>query len=222
MDYDPRLLLMVDIESLDLGPRTVVTQIALLGYDLEQDQHLKLNYNEFLPIQPQLDAVKPRTISAQTLWFWFQQPDEARLRFENNLGDDPFDLQYLAKSFTDTFRRMIVGYESSYVIVAKGPQFDLVAIESLLTELDVEVPWQYDRVDDLRTLLRKAKINPKDVPTPPGFIKHVAFWDALWQIDQYLACRAGTVRILAEDEHAEPTGLPRTDPQKTLPGLPKN
>lgn len=220
MNYEPKLLLSVDIESLDLGPRTVVTQIAMLGYDLEQDTRLKLHYNEFLPIQPQIDMKPARTISAQTLWFWMQQPDEARLRFENNLGDDPFDLQYLTKSFVDTFRRMTADYES-YVIVAKGPQFDLVAIESLLTELDLEVPWDYDAVDDLRTLLRKAKINPKDVPTPEGFIKHVAYWDADWQIDQYLACRAGTVRILVEDEHAAPTGLPNTEPQKALPGLPR-
>lgn len=219
MFEEPRLLLMVDIESLDLGPRPVITQIAMLGYDLEQDVHLPTRYVEFLPIQPQLDAIKPRTISASTLWWWFQQSDEARLRFEQNLGDDPFDLQYLAKSFVDTFRKMTAGYDS-YVICARGPQFDLVAIESLLLELDLTVPWRYGWVEDLRTLMRKAKLHSSDVPQPEGFIHHVAYWDSLWQISQYLACRSGTVRIL-DEAHAAPTGLPSTDPQKRLPGLPK-
>lgn len=215
-----RLLLMVDIESLDLGPRPVITQIAMLGYDLEQDKHLTLNYNEFLPVQPQLDAAKPRTISMSTLWFWFQQPREARLRFENNLGDDDFDLQYLCKSFIDTFRRMIAGFDS-YVICARGPQFDLVAIESLLVENGLSAPWDYDKVEDLRTIVNRSGLDISQVPKPEGFIKHVAYWDSMLQIDQYLACQAGSVLILAEDAHAEPTGLPSLDAQKPLPGLPK-
>jgi hypothetical protein len=216
---DPKLLLMVDIESLDLGPRCVITQIAMLGYDLEQDKHLSIRYAESLPVQPQIDMASPRTVSMSTLWFWMQQPDEARRRFEDSLGDDPFDLQYLGKSFIDTFRRMVAGYES-YVICAKGPQFDLVAIESLLTDLDLSAPWDYDAVDDLRTMLRHSKIDPYEVPKPEGFIKHVAYWDARFQINQYLACRAGTVKILTE-EHKDPTGLPSLDPQKPLPGLPR-
>lgn len=210
-----KLLLMVDIESLDLGPRCVITQIAMLGYDLEQDKLLTQNYAEYLPIQPQLDMLKPRTISASTLWFWMQQPDEARLRFENNLGDDLFDLQFLGRSFIEKFRRMTQGFDS-YVICARGPQFDLVAIESLLHDLELTAPWDYSAVDDLRTLMNRAGMHTDDVPKPEGFIKHVAYWDARYQIDQYLAQRAGTVRILATD-HTEPTGLPSTDPQRKLP-----
>lgn len=137
------------------------------------------------------------------------------MRFENNLGDDPFDLQYVAKSFVDTFRRMVAGYES-YVICARGPQFDLVAIESLLQELDMEAPWIYDRVEDLRTVLAHSKIDPKEVPTPEGFIKHVAYWDCRYQIDQYLAALAGSVKIVTPEPAAKPTGLPSTDPQKPL------
>ena len=154
-----------------------------------------------------------------TLWFWMQQSDEARLRFEKNLGDDPFDLQYLAKSFVDTFRKMTAGFES-YVICAKGPQFDLVAIESLLNDLGLEAPWEYDQVVDLRTLLQHAKINPKEVPTPDGFVNHVAYWDARYQIDQYLACKLG--RVIHEPDTATKLaevgqGLPETNPQRSLP-----
>jgi hypothetical protein len=55
------------------------------------------------------------------------------------------------------------------------------------------VPWEYDRVVDLRTMLKRAGISGLNVPKPAGCIPHVAFWDARWQINQYLAASRGSV-----------------------------
>lgn len=220
----PRLLLMLDIESLDLGPRPTITQIAMLAYDLEQDEFLKDEFFEYLPAQPQMDMKPtPRTVSFSTLWFWFQQPDESRLRFENNLGDDLFDVQYIMKSLVQFFNKVTNNGRIPYVVAAKGPQFDFVAVETLLEELDLEVPWDYNMVDDLRTMLRHAKIDGNLVPKPEGFIKHVAYWDSRYQVDQYLACQTGVI-LPPEEQHdiaTVATGLPDASTQRKLPGMPK-
>lgn len=219
----PRLLLMLDIESLDLGPRPVITQISMLAYDLEQDEYLKDEFFEFLPAQPQMDLKPtPRTVSFRTLWFWFQQPDESRLRFEQNLGDDLFDVQYVMRSLVQFFNRITNNGTIPYVVAAKGPQFDFVAVETLLEELDMSIPWDYNRVDDLRTMLRHAKVDGNLVPKPDGFIKHVAYWDSRYQIDQYLACKMGAIMTNESHNLAEgATGLPDANAQKRLPGMPK-
>lgn len=216
----PRLLLMVDVESLDLGPRPTLTQIAMLGYDLEQDEFLKDEFVEFLPAQPQMDMTPPRTVSFSTILWWMKQPDEARARFENNTGDDIFDVVYIMRQLVSSFNRLTNNGQIPYVISAKGPQFDLVAIETLLEELDLEVPWDYNKVEDLRTLLRHAKIDPRSVPTPEGFIEHVAYWDSKWQIDQYLACKIGKViQETSQDAKLADAGqgLPSREKQKDLP-----
>lgn len=220
----PKRLLMIDIESLDLGPRPVITQIAMLGYDLEQDEHVDFRFFEYLPAQPQMDLTPtPRTVSFPTIWFWMQQPDESRLRFENNLGDEIHEVTLIMRQFVTAFNRMTNNGKTPYVVVAKGPQFDIVAIETLLEELNLAVPWDYNKVEDLRTLLRHRKIDPRDVPEPDGFIKHVAFWDSRYQIDQYLACQMG--RVIHEldpkaDSLISGKGLPDTNPQRRLPIAP--
>lgn len=224
----PRRLLSLDIESLDLGTRPVITQIALLAYDLDEDEMIKTEYVEYLPIQPQLDMKPARTVSASTIVWWMSQSDEARARFSENLGDDSFDLQWLAKSFCDTFAKLTGNFTIPYVLMAKGPQFDVCAVETLLLELDLAIPWNivqsdYNRVVDLRSLLRHEKVDPKTVPKPEGFIEHVAYWDALWQISQYRACQPGSALILQQEmEESHPLvdvapGLPDTGEQRRLP-----
>lgn len=189
----PQVLLMVDIESMALGPRPVITQAALLGYDLEEDEMLEHRHVQFYPVDPQQQIIPPRRIMGSTIAWWMKQSDEARARFEQSTGDDFQDLPALARNLISVFNALTQNGTKRYELVAKGPQFDIVAIETLLEELGLDVPWDYDRVRDLRTLCATAGLNPKNVPKPSGFIPHVAYWDARWQINIYLAAK----RLLA-------------------------
>lgn len=183
------LLLMIDIESLDLGPRPVITQVALLGYDLNEDELLEIRHTHFYPIEPQQKIIPARTISASTIAWWMTQSDEAREKFELSTATDFEDLVALARNLVTVFNQLTDNGKANYEIVAKGPQFDIVALETLLKEVGLEVPWKYDRVRDLRTMLSLAGINPKNVDKPAGMVPHVAMWDSRWQIEQYLAVR---------------------------------
>ena len=185
----PDLLLMVDIESLSLGARPVITQVALLGYDLQEDELLETRHVQYYPIEPQLQLIPPRRIMASTIAWWMKQSDDARARFEYSTSDDFEDLRALARGLIATFNQLTRNGTLNYELVAKHPQFDVVALETLLDELGFVKPWAHDRVFDLATQLKSAGVNGKNVAKPAGFIPHVAFWDSRWQIAQYLEAK---------------------------------
>lgn len=178
------LILMMDIESLDIGPRSVVTQIALHGLDSDEDTILDDSVWSHLPIQPQLDLIQPRTISANTLWWWMQQEDESRKQFELNVLEDFETLPVLMRHLTREFNRMTDKYDD-YELWARGPQFDVVNVESLYLDCGMRAPWVYNKVRDLRTLMAAAGINQDDVEKPHGFIAHQANWDNRFQLNCY-------------------------------------
>lgn len=192
----PDLILSLDIESLALGPRPVITQIALLGYDLQEDELLENRHVQFYPIEPQQQIIPPRRISADTISWWMSQPDEAREKFKFSTEIEFEDLASRLRNLVSVFNQLTDYGKLNYELVAKGPQFDVVAVETLLEEVGLSVPWAYDRVIDLRTMLKRAGINAKNVAKPAGCIPHVAFWDARWQISQYLAALRGSVNAL--------------------------
>lgn len=185
----PSRVLMLDIESLALGTRPVITQVALLGYDLEEDELLEPRHVQFYPVDPQQQIIPPRRISASTIAWWMKQSDEARARFEQSVSDDFAELPALARHLIGTFNQLTLDGRANYELVARGPQFDVAAIETLLEDLGLKAPWDYSKVRDLRTLLATAGINGMNVPKPAGFIPHVAYWDARWQLNQYIAAR---------------------------------
>lgn len=185
----PRRVLMLDIESLALGTRPVITQVALIGYDLDEDEILDARHVQFYPVDPQQQIIPPRRIAASTIAWWMKQSDEARSRFEQSVSDDFAELPALARHLIGTFNQLTEDGRVTYELVAKGPQFDVAAIETLLEDLGLKAPWDYTKVRDLRTLLATAGLNGNNVAKPAGFVPHVAYWDARWQLNQYLAAR---------------------------------
>ena len=182
----PEVILMLDIESLALGPRPVITQAALLGYDLNEDELLDSRHVQYYPVDPQQMIIPPRRIMATTIAWWMKQSDDARENFELSTSNDFQDLPALGRNLISVFNQLTNNGTRPYELYARGPQFDVVAIETLLEELGLEKPWKHDSVRDLRTLLALAGVNPKNVVKPAGFIPHIAYWDARWQINQYL------------------------------------
>lgn len=181
--------LMLDIESLDTGPRSVILQIALTPFDIDEEEVMDFPFNAFLPMQPQLDFITPRTISADTLLWWMDQSDEARANLKACGVDDMHSLRVIMGSFVHEFNRMISIPNSEYILVARGPQFDVVNVESLLRDLGMKAPWGYNKVVDLRTMMRNANISSKDVPQDPKMVAHDARWDNLYQIDSFFAAK---------------------------------
>lgn len=188
METSP-VILMFDIESLDVGPRSVVTQIGMYGFDLDDEEILPDPVMSYLPIQPQLNLINPRSVSASTIIWWMGQSSNARAGFEQSSGDDFEELASLMRHLVRNFNRLTNNGTLAYELWARGPQFDIVNIESLLIDVGLPVPWKYNRVRDLRTLMAQANLKTADVPEPKGYVQHHAGWDCRYQLDCYMAAR---------------------------------
>lgn len=145
---------MIDIESLGLGPRVVVLQIGavLFGRDeITIGGFPEVNrFSVDLDLQSQIDG--GRKIDASTLMWWLTvAPEEARRRVFVERAPRPINA---ALADLSSFLR---GVERVW---ARGPQFDLVNLESLYTDLGMGVPWSYRAVRDSRTLLEFAESAP--------------------------------------------------------------
>src|SRR3546814_20584059 len=58
----PEVILMLDIETLAASSeRAVVSQAALIGYDLETDEMIPFRHHQFYPLDPQIKADRKST-----------------------------------------------------------------------------------------------------------------------------------------------------------------
>lgn len=179
---NPDVGIMLDLETLGRGPRAVVTQVAMVAFEIGNPARWVREVNEFLPIQPQLGL--RRDIDASTLIWWMQQSDDARSRFKYNEGHDLGELESIGRSIVRKFNSITQDGARSYEVWARGPQFDAVILESLLVDLGLEAPWKYDTVRDLRTLMKLAGVDSDEVDST-GITPHVALDDCKFQIRGY-------------------------------------
>lgn len=191
----PSVLVSIDIESLALGPRPVITEIAMLGYDLAEDVTVEPRHCHHYPIEPQMRLIPAREIHVGTLIARADWTLTKGINFAEQLrlssATEFEDLASLCRNLITVFNQITDSGKLSYEVVCARPQFDIVAIESLLKEVGLDTPWSYDSIIDVRTMLKRAGINHKNVPMPSGVIPHTAFGDARWQISQYLAAVRG-------------------------------
>lgn len=177
-----RKTIMIDIETLSLGANAVTTQIAFVAVDSDDPETVLREAEEFLPIQPQLKL--GRQISGDTIIWWMTQDEASRKRFQQNKGNDFDEFVALVTSINRKIAQELEGIaKADYEIVARGPQFDIVNIESLFESVGLEAPWDYSRIVDLRTIMGEAGISSKDVELRAGLVPHVALHDCKYQLD---------------------------------------
>src|SRR3546814_10021408 len=64
----PEVILMLDIETLAASSeRAVVSQAALIGYDLETDEMIPFRHHQFYPLDPQIKRSEEHTSELQSL-----------------------------------------------------------------------------------------------------------------------------------------------------------
>lgn len=182
----PALCFMVDIESLGLDPHCLITVIAVTPFMSDhswEGEPVKYNLNG--------SEQKNRTIDFNTVLWWFEQEDAAIKSMArsmrsglNNRNMDMLlalvsDLQAKAAYFSESLNDCEFWF--------RGPQFDCVAIETLLKSLGIKAPWKYDMVCDLRTHMRSGGVTLDDVTPSRDFLKHDAGEDTLFQIECHRA-----------------------------------
>lgn len=176
--------IMIDLETLDTGPRSVVTQVGIIAFGIDDPETEIRRIEEYLPVQPQQEL--ERTISFQTILWWMGQEKTARDKLKESEGNDMEVLLALVRSIHRKLSDLIrtVG-EGNVEVWARGPQFDIVNLESLFVDCGMSAPWKYDTVMDLRTLAKLAGVKSKSVDRG-GLIPHIASEDAKFQILVYI------------------------------------
>lgn len=183
INTQPDVVVMFDIESFDVGARSIVTEIAFVAIDPRDPERILREMSVNLPIQPQ--AFLKRTFSVETLMWWMGQSPIMHKRLEECTGNDMQELFSLIRSVIFKFKQVTEG--KTYQVWARGPQFDITNIESLMADAGEVPPWKYSLVRDLRTLMDDAGITLDDVPRSDRLIPHIAKYDCQYQLHCYTA-----------------------------------
>lgn len=158
---------MLDIETLDTGPDSVVLSVGACKFDpwSADEPHSSLYFR--LEIDSQVE--RGRTISENTLEWWGQQ-DQA-------IQDEAFSEEgrVSIEDFFKELNKWLVGVDK---IWCQGPQFDMVMLESLAKSFGVHYNWAYWQICDSRTLFNLMPRDPrKEIQTD----LHNALADAYFQ-----------------------------------------
>jgi hypothetical protein len=203
---------MLDIETLGQGPNAVAWQTALYAVESDDPETLlPFHHHQYLPIPPQLNRLLPaRKIDFSTLLFWFREigkNPELYEGFEQCDSTDVTDLVSLLRHFVNAFKRFTMEGSLDYELWTRG-NFDLPIMQTLLEQAGLEVPWDFRKTMDLRTLEQTSGVSYKSIPTHQGFIKHRADHDAIFQISHWAAC----MKALATGHAPDATRVERAPP----------
>lgn len=130
---------MIDLETLDTAPSTVILSIGIVAYD---DKDILEKFYAVPSMQHQITA--GRTISASTLQWWMNQNKHAKKVFEEQKTPENFDRAM------DNARKFIQAYPDAK-IWSYGGNFDIPIVQHALEMLGLTVPWKYGNVRCFRT-----------------------------------------------------------------------
>jgi hypothetical protein len=177
--------LMIDLESLDTSPRSVITSVGIIAFPLDDPETEMRRIHEYLPAQPQIDVFK-RTVNFDTILWWMKQEEAARKYLHESSGNDMEVLLAFIRSIHRKLTDLIAQVGRSNIEVwARGPQFDIVNLESLFIDCGLAAPWSYDSVMDLRTHAKLSGVKTEDIDKQ-GLTPHVAIDDCKLQIRVYV------------------------------------
>lgn len=162
---------MIDIETLDVLPSSVVLSVGLVTFS-------EFNYNEpknkkhlVLNIEEQQN----RTQSESTLAFWEKQDPEIKAAAFSGDKLSVKEALFQILEYFDDIR------ETNHIdlVWGQGYGFDMTILESLFRENLLTPPWKFNQTRDSRTLFGLLKTDPR--PKESFKTLHRADEDAYWQ-----------------------------------------
>lgn len=154
---------MIDVETLDTRPSTVILSIGAILFDIEQPAVFGDSIHLHIDIDSCLNA--GCTVSGSTLLWWLSQNDDAR----NAL------VQAQRIPLNTALLRLAAFIPEDARVWGNGSAFDNVIVASAYNRMGIPLPWKYWNDMCYRTI--KA-LNPQ-VPKPAfEGVKHDALADA--------------------------------------------
>jgi len=154
----------LDIETMGVGPRAVICQIGICEFDrhsglIEESTCIDVDIESCVEIGG--------TLSTNTIAWWAKQKQGFSYADKNNVVDIESALHILFDFIWDKED----GDPKPFWV--KGPHFDIAILEFYYDHFELQNPWKYNKVRDMRTLI--------DIYNNPSFayeITHNALDDA--------------------------------------------
>ena len=160
---------MIDLETLDVSPRTVVLSIGAIVFDFKRMQTLR-TYEATLQLEDQMAT--GRTVKTSTVHWWLEQSSEARLAITS-----PDALARKSISYDLMLKELKSFLPSDGFVTAKPAMFDL----AILSDMHGGDLFRHRRGFDMHTLC--CVIDPNRELCPKNALAHSALADARWQLE---------------------------------------
>ena len=136
---------MIDLETLGVSPGSVISSIAAVQFDINTGEIGRQFYKN-IDLQQSLD--NGFTINAETLKWWFNQPNRMEI-FSN-----PDNIKSVFTSLSKFILSTSGGYNKKNIFVwGNGASFDLGILNYAYNKLGIEIPWLFYNERDVRTLV---------------------------------------------------------------------
>ncbi len=183
-----RVGIMWDTESLGLPHNSIVYDLAFVAFDLDDPETIIRDVNEHLPLAPQ--ELMDRRVGVSYLPFFARLPASSQATIIDNIPGDLDELLAMIRSVNRKYQMVSDGvYVENWFA---RPQHDIPLIESLFRNCGEKLPWAYDTVNDLRTLMNQAGMSARDPQVKAlgsDLVLHTARGDCLYQIRCYAAAQ---------------------------------
>jgi hypothetical protein len=151
---------MIDIETLGTNPNSHIMSIACLKFNPMGNPEAKHHEDDVIPIVWERWDIIPRTcqeigleIDANTVLWWFQQSEAARMDAVHGLYKEKVHINVALLGLNSFIKKYANGIGDTY-IWAKSPQFDLTILENAYRKCSMTKPWKYQDQFDVRTVFK--------------------------------------------------------------------
>lgn len=166
--------IMLDIETLGCKTTSAMLSIGAVMFDINTGE-IQDCFHHYIDLQDCLNY--GLTVDASTIIWWLKQSDDARKAIYEQKG---MPLKYVLSQFTTYFNRCkeLGGEEPQ--IWGNGASFDVSILQYAYEKLNMEIPWSFYNVRDVRT----AVMYYPEVKANMEFegIRHDALDDCKYQI----------------------------------------
>jgi hypothetical protein len=174
-----KIVLMLDFETLDISPNSVVLQAGVAAVDLHNSTFTpipSIRLEENLNLNEQIH--KGRTINADTLC-WHLTNKSSQALFDQDVA---ISVEAFLEKFTNIITPETNGGYTIDEFWSKGVDFDLAMLENLFKQYNRKYPVHYRKKRCYRTL--EALVDGKLSKVQFNGAKHVAYMDAIHQLKQ--------------------------------------
>ena len=160
---------MIDLETLDVSPRSAVLSIGAIVFDFRRMEVLR-TYEATLMLEDQM--AEGRTVKTSTVHWWLNQSPGARMSITNA---SPLARKLIPHAQMLQELKLFIPVDG--LVIAKPAMFDI----AILNDMHGGDLFNYRRAFDMHSLC--TVIDPRRELSPSNPVAHSALHDARWQLE---------------------------------------